>query len=109
MDLKGNILVFVNTTKNGNKTFSTTISRKDKDGKYTNLSVDVAFDKKFGEEKLSKLTEENAYSMDATGFLTNTCWIDKEGKRHIKPLIYLQEASVVKVVKINKKSNDLPF
>lgn len=59
MNLNGKILVFINGFENqGNlaRTYKTTISNKDKDGNYQNMSIDVKFaGTKFTSENLANL------------------------------------------------------
>lgn len=121
MEISGKINIFVedNKGKTGNfKTFSTTISTKDANGKYINKSLEVRFNREnITEEQTNKLLSTKCYTLEV-----ESAWLsvrkytkvinDQEEERKVI-FLYIDKASVKSFKDVRKadtsKSNDLPF
>lgn len=128
MKLTGTMTLFVSEPKQikvGEETkerkfYSTNISHKDqeegKEAIYTNMTIDVRFTSKFGDDKLAKLDHKKCYTLDV-----KDAWLDvrsykKDGKDIRVPVIVINEAKcteskdvVRKDIRETKVSEDLPF
>lgn len=75
MNITGKFVVFVEdkqTSKGIVKVFSTSVSRKEADGKYINASIGVRFQKEnFPNERLAKLDQHKCYTFDV-----KEAWLD---------------------------------
>lgn len=118
MEIKGKMNLFVEVKGKGEETFkvfSTSVSNKDKDGKYTNLSLQVNFaGEKFPKEKTDKLEEGFCYTIDVkSGFITCRTFEDKDKKIQKRVCLVITDAKIESKKKINKKApetdDDLPF
>lgn len=120
MDLTGRITIFVEdkkTDKGTIKVFSTSVSRKNEDGSYTNASIGVRFTKdNFPLERLNKLQANKCYVFDL-----EEAWLDcrayptKDGKSGREIFISIKSAKPVESKEVVHKDaradlpNDLPF
>lgn len=118
MEIKGKMNLFVEVKGKGEETFkvfSTSVSNKDKDGKYTNLSLQVNFaGEKFPKEKTDKLEEGFCYTLDIkSGFITCRTFQAKDGSTQKRVCLVITDAKIESKKKINKKAkdteDDLPF
>ena len=118
MEIKGKMNLFVEVKGKGEETFnvfSTSVSNKDKDGKYTNLSLQVNFaGEKFPKEKTDKLEEGFCYTLDVkSGFITCRTFEDKDKKIQKRVCLVITDAKIESKKKVNKKEpeidDDLPF
>lgn len=97
MDIKGSILLFpeAKKTKAGNAfvSFTTSISRKRKDGNPIHKSMDVIFDPAhFPDEKLAKLDPNNYYLFDVKeGWITVDSYTDRTGKEVTKFVLFVKD------------------
>lgn len=87
MEIKGNIKLFINLIKNKesgevNRVYSTSVGKKDKEGKYINTSLSVFLAKEFfPAEKLEKLDTNAYYDLEVeNGFLSVETY--KDGTTH---------------------------
>ena len=121
MNITGKFVIFVEdkeTSKGKIKVFSTTISRKDEAGNYTNASMEVRFAKEnFPYERLNKMDSKYAYTYEV-----KEAWLDcrafetKEGKQAREIFILIKDAKPLEKKEIVRKdiradfpAEDLPF
>lgn len=96
MDITGKVIVFSKKI-NEELTFSTTISRKNKDGVYENVSLTVFFNGEL-KEKAKKLKEDIRYTLeDVSGFLS--CY-----KSKIQ--VFITEARITEYKEYKRKEVD---
>lgn len=118
MEIRGKMNLFVEVKGKGENTFkvfSTSVSNKDKDGKYTNLSLQVNFaGEKFPKEKTDKLEEGICYTLDVkSGFISCRTFEDKDENLQKRVCLVVTDAKIESKKKVNKKAkdtdDDLPF
>lgn len=121
MEITGQITIFVEDVKGkeGNtfKKFSTTISTKDKNGKYINKSLEVQLNKEqFPEERTNKWLTTKCYKLEITSAWLGVRQYTKMlgDQEETKKVIYLyidqaEPKSSQDIKKNPAKDNDLPF
>lgn len=114
MNINGKANLFVKHHKTKDATFTsvtTTLSNKDTDGKYHNMTLEVKFPKEFVTmEKLNKMDENSYYPIEIKeGFLTFREY-EKDGKTMRVPQVVITKGKFGKPVALKTKDNDeLPF
>ena len=121
MEFTGKITIFVEDVKGkeGNtfKKFSTTVSSKDKNGKYINKSLEVQFNREnFSEERTNKWLSTKCYKFEVKsawlGVRKYTKLVGETEEDHKVIYLYIDQAEPLSVAEIKSKKpidNDLPF
>lgn len=111
MQLTGKFYVFPKTFKTGSKYLVTSISRKEKDGTYNNMTIDINFSSEvLSAENALKMDEKYCYLVEATdGFLTFRTYTNKEGKTIYTPVIYIMKGKFTEKKEIKKVETNSPF
>ena len=119
MEISGKVVIFVEDVKGKEKTFktfSTTVSQKDENGKYINKSLEVRFNREnFPEERTGKWLATKCYTLEV-----ESAWLSvrkytkvindtEEEKKVIYLYIDKAEPKSCKDVKKSKVQDDLPF
>lgn len=110
MNLTGLTTIFVKdilTERGPFRVYSTTISHKDEDGKYTNATIKVRFAKDL-EDGLKTLKPDYCYQMELkSAWLDCRAYTNKEEKDSREIFIFINSALVKSKTKLSN-SNELP-
>lgn len=119
MNVKGKLTFFPEVKENKDGKFivcRTTISSKNEDESYLNMSVEVRFSKEVApKEKLAKLDTEKCYQFDCEeGFLTCDSYKNKDGKEVRFLVIFITKGKITGSKSVNRpakevNNDDLPF
>ena len=113
-----NVFVETKATKDGeNKVFTTSIGSKDKEGNYTNKSLEVSFSKDaLSKENLAKLVSGYYYQVEVRdGFLTCRSYTNKDGRKVVVLVAKILRCKVLgrKEIAVKETAKDdadvLPF
>lgn len=121
MEISGKVNIFVedNKGKTGTfKTFTTTISTKDKNGKYLNKSMEVRFNRdNITEEQTNKLLSTKCYTLEVeSAWLSVRSYskiINEQEEERKVIYLYIDKATIKSAKDVRKvnpsKNDDLPF
>ena len=117
MQISGKLNLFVQDKKGKEnkpfKTFSTTISSQDLEGKYLNKTLEVRFNvENIPQEKLNKLTSNKMWILEIEeGWLGVRSYKNGNDEDVKVMYVYINKASVKdsKDIQVKEENNDLPF